>query len=214
MTTPHEPGGDDQAPDESPAPEPSEPSAPPPLPRWAQQPSRTDPLSDERMAAYFGEAKWESVYRRKLAPFFEDASFVPTWNWSAALTALVLPSGWFLYRKLYLPFALFFLAPTIAFRVLTGSAIPTSVSELQKPENQWLMLMGLAIQVSIAIAAGGTANWFLFRRARAASHFSALQQLPAGEDVALLRRMGGTNRTATTLFLAFWFVLSLSQVAG
>lgn len=173
-----------------------------------------NPLSDERMAAYFGEAKWEKVYRRKLTPFFEDATFVPTWNWSAALTALVLPSGWFLYRKLYLPFALFFIAPTIVFRLLTGSVLPTSVSELQKPENQWLFLMSIAIQVSVAIAAGGTANWFLFRRARAASHFSALQQLPAGEDVALLRRMGGTNRTATALFLAFWFVLSLSQVAG
>lgn len=213
MTTPLEPNGEGRTPDETPTEASGAPTGAP-LPRWAQQPARMNPLSDERMAVYFGAAKWEKVYRRKLAPFFEDATFVPTWNWSAALTELMVPSGWFLYRKLYLPFALFFLAPTIAFQLMAGNAVPTTVADLQKPENQWFLLMGFAIRVSAAIAAGGTANWFLFRRARAASHFAALQQLPATEDLALLQRMGGTNRMATTMFVVFWFVLSLAKVAG
>ncbi|MCA0374942.1 MAG: hypothetical protein LCH84_04695 [Gemmatimonadetes bacterium] len=189
-------------------------NTPPELPRWARKPARMDVLSEERMAAYFGEPKWTQVYRRKLAPFLEDATFVPTWNWSAALAALVIPPIWFLYRKLYLPFALFLLVPGLAFRALAGRAIPATRSELLAAENSGLALLVLAVQVSAAIAAGGTANWFLFRRARAASQFAAMQELPAADDMALVRRMGGVNRTATSLFLAIAVMVTLAQLAG
>jgi hypothetical protein len=166
-------------------------------------------LGEERMAVYFG-AKWDSVYRRKLAPFFDDPAFTPTWNWSAALAS----PAWFLYRKLYLPFSVFFLVPGFVFRWLTGSDTPQTATELMKPENEWLLSMSMAVYLSSMLAAGGTANWLLFRRARAASRFVSLQELPPGEDMALLRRMGGVNRLATSLFLALTAVLTLAQLGG
>lgn len=182
----------------------------PDLPRWAQRPSGGGAvLSDERMATYFG-AKWEQVYRRKLAPFLEDPAFVPTWNWSAALALPV----WFLYRKLYLPFAIFFLVPNLVFRLLTRSDTALTMEALRKPENEWLLMMNLAVHLSSAIAAGGTANWLLFRRARAASHFVSAQQLPANEELGLLRRMGGVNRLATALFVSLSLVIVLAQYRG
>jgi hypothetical protein len=42
----------------------------------------------------------------------------------------------------------------------------------------------------------------------------SLQELPPGEDTALLRRMGGVNRLATSLFLALTAVLTLAQLGG
>ena len=92
----------------------------PQLPGWARQSAPSDEFSEERMQAYFGP-KWEKSYRKKLAPFFEDPSFVPTWNWPAAIA---FPPAWFLYRKLYVPFTVFFLVPGFVFRWLTGSDTP------------------------------------------------------------------------------------------
>jgi hypothetical protein len=165
------------------------------------------------LAAYFG-AKWEGVYRQKLAPFLDDPGFVPTWNWSAALAQLALPSAWFLYRKLYLPFAIFFLVPGIALRVLTNATIPGTMAELLKPENQWLLTMMGAVNLSSALAAGGTANWFLFRRARAATAFVTSQTLPPGEETALMRRLGGVNRLATALFVTITLVLTMGSIGA
>lgn len=181
-----------------------------PLPQWARKAASSDELSEARMQAYFGP-KWETKYKHKLAPFFDDPAFVPTWNWSAALA---LPPAWFLYRKLYLPFTMFFLVPGFVFRWLTGSDTPQTVSELTKPENEWLQIMSIAVFVSSSLAAGGTANWFLFRRARAASRFVTLQELPEGESLSLLQRMGGVNRMATTLFVTLMVVLTLAQFRG
>jgi hypothetical protein len=181
----------------------------PDLPRWARRTPSGDEFSDERMAAYFGP-KWEKVYRRKLAPFLEDASFVPTWNWAAALAS----PAWFLYRKLYLPFTVFFLLPGFVFRWLTGSDAPQTVAELSKPENEWLQVMSVAVFLSSAIAAGGTANWLLFRRARAASRLVSMQGVPAGEALDLMRRVGGVNRPATTLFVALMVAITLMQFGG
>lgn len=191
------------------------PSAPPPagapeLPRWARQASSGDEFSEERMAAYFGP-KWETTYRRKLAPFLEDPSFVPTWNWPAAIA---FPPAWFLYRKLYLPFTVFFLVPGFVFRWLTGSDTPQTVAELSKPENEWLQVMSIAVFVSSSLAAGGTANWFLFRRARAASRLVSMQGVAESEGLELMRRMGGVNRTATSLFVVLMVVITLMQFGG
>lgn len=191
---------------ESEAPQPAAPE----LPRWARQAEPGNELSDERMRAYFGP-KWEKTYRKKLSPFLEDPSFVPTWNWPAAIA---FPPAWFLYRKLYLPFALFFLVPQFAFRLLTDTDVTLTPSDIGKPENAWLVNMSVAIQIASSLAAGGTANWFLFRRARAASRLVSLQGVPAGEGLDLMRRMGGVNRTATTFFVVLMLTLTLMQFGG
>lgn len=183
-----------------------EPGKGPEVPAWAHRQAGSQLLSDERMARYFG-SKWEVVYKRKLKPFFEDPSFLPTWNWSAAL-AMPL---WFLYRKLYLPFAVFFLLPNFAFRLLTRSDTPLTLENMSKPENEWLVMMSLAVHVSSVIAAGGTANWLLFRRARAASQFVSTQQLPREEELSLLERMGGVNRLTTALVLSLMLLMGLFQ---
>jgi hypothetical protein len=199
--------------EEAPAPMPS---PEPELPRWArraQQQSSGSPLTEERLAAYIG-AKWEGTYRRKLAPFVEDPTFVPTWNWSAALVQIMLPSAWFLYRKLYFPFAIFFLVPGIALRMLTEAPMPQTMADLLKPENQWLIGMMGAVNLSSALAAGGTANWFLFRRARAATVFVAHQELGPEEDVALMQRLGGVNRMATALFVTITLLLTLGSLGA
>lgn len=205
MTTP-------SAPDPTPPNDADQPT--PPLPRWAQASGgRGALLSETRLAAYFGP-KWDTVYRRKLAPFLEDPAFVPTWNWSAALLSLVTPA-WFLYRKLYLPFVLFFLAPPLALSLLLdGAVMPQTVSEMTKPENQGLINLVAAVQFSTALAAGGTANWLLFRRARAACRFAEAQQLPTSEEHALMVRMGGVNGVATAMVVAMSLMLTLARLRG
>jgi hypothetical protein len=182
----------------------------PALPPWANKAAKGNDFSEARMQAYFGP-RWEKSYKRKLAPFFDDPSFVPTWNWPAAIA---FPPAWFLYRKLYVPFTVFFLVPGFVFRWLTGSDTPQTVVELSKPENQWLQIMSIAVFVSSSLAAGGTANWFLFRRARAASRLVSMQSLPESEGLELLRRMGGVNRTATSLFVVLMLVVTLMQFGG
>jgi len=174
----------------------------PSLPAWARrQQDAANPLSDERMLAFIGP-KWPT-YQRKFAPFIEDPSFVPTWNWSAAL----FQSAWFLYRKLYLAAFTAMLLPGLAFRLLTGYETQMTVSELQKPENEGLMLMQIAVGVSSIIAAGGLANWLLFRRARAAVRLAMAQELPAAETLPWLARVGGINWVGVALAVAV-FIMS------
>ena len=183
------------------------------LPNWAQKQNQQRSLeqpSDADMGAFIGP-KWDKVYRRKMAPFFEEASFVPTWNWSAAIA---FPPAWFLYRKLYLPFAFFFLLPGIAFRVLTGTDKPLTMAAMQLPENEWLLVMNAAVFVSTMLASGGTANWFLYRRARAANRLVVQQQLPRAEEELLLRRVGGVNTLATSLFVALSMMLAAATIGG
>ena len=183
------------------------PSPPEPeLPAWARRRSVGDAIPERDLAVYIGK-KWEGTYRRKFRPFLEDASFVPTWNWSAAF----VPPVWFLYRKLYLGFAAFFILPGFAVRWLTGSDAVLTMQTVQLPENQSLVWMSMAVLLSSSIAAGGTANWFLFRRARAATQLVRMQQLPEAESTALLERWGGVNRTGTVLFILFSLVLSAAQ---
>lgn len=183
------------------------PSAPEPeLPAWAKRRAPSNQIPDTELAVFIGR-KWEGTYRRKFAPFLEDSSFVPTWNWSAAFGV----PFWFLYRKLYLVFCIFFLLPSFAFRWLTGSETILTPQTIQAPENQSLVLMNLAVWVSTVIAAGGTANWFLFRRARAATKLVSMQQLPQPEAMSLLQRIGGVNRGGTILFVTLSLVLGIAQ---
>lgn len=168
-----------------------------PLPGWALRPKRTGELNDEALEVFIGP-KWESTYKRKLASFREDPTFVPTWNWSAAL----VPAMWFLYRKLYLAFAAFVIIPSLAFRWITGSDLQMTATTLQAPENEWLITMQFGVLLSTMLAAGGTANWLLFRRARAAIRLVALQSLPEPDSTVLLRRIGGVNRWGVVFILA------------
>jgi len=193
MTTPTDPRPDQ--PDAT-APEPA--PAENPLPAWALKPKRTGELTDEALAVFIGP-KWERTYKRKLAAFREDPAFVPTWNWSAA----VVPMFWFLYRKLYLAFAAFFILPGVALRLLTGSDVQITATTMQQPENQWLITMQVGVWLSTMLAAGGSANWFLFRRARAAVRLVGLQQLPEPDATLLLGRIGGTNRWGVAFLMAF-----------
>ncbi len=207
MTVPPMPSGSDTPPELPPEAPNNE------LPDWAQKQNQQRSLeqpSDSDMEAFIGP-KWDKVYRRKMAPFFEEASFVPTWNWSAAIA---FPPAWFLYRKLYLPFAFFFLLPGIAFRVLTGTDKPLTMAAMQLPENEWLLVMNAAVFVSTMLASGGTANWFLYRRARAANRLVVQQQLPRAEEELLLRRVGGVNTLATSLFVALSMMLAAATIGG
>jgi hypothetical protein len=181
----------------------------PELPAWATRPRTSDPVTDERLAAFVGR-NWEQCYRRKFAPFREDPSFVPTWNWSAFFAL----EYWFLYRKLYLAFAVFFLVPGFVLRWLTGSTEQLNMETLADPANQSLAMMIVAVRLSAGLAAGGTANWLLFRRARAAAFVIQQQRFPEPEALALLARVGGVNRGGTTLFLVVSVVLMLLQFRG
>lgn len=179
----------------------------PQLPAWFKRQSRNaDPLTDERLAAFLGP-KWET-YRRKFTPFREDPSFVPTWNWSAAFFV----SAWFLYRKLYLAAFGFMLLPGMVFRMLTGSDTNMTFTELQKPENQGLLLMSLAVNASAAIAAGGIGNWLLFRRAQAAVRLSAMQEMPESEALPWLSKVGGINWIGVGLAVAVFVITTYAAV--
>ena len=189
----------DPTPDIEPSGSPAQPSLPP----WARrQQDAANPLSDERMLAFIGP-RWP-IYQSKFAPFTEDPSFVPTWNWSAAL----FQSAWLLYRKLYLAAFGFMLLPGLAFRLLTGSDTQMTMSELQKPENRSLMLMQIGVGVSAFIAAGGIGNWLLFRRARAAVRIALTQEMPKAEVLPWLARVGGINRLGVALAVAV-FIMSI-----
>jgi hypothetical protein len=178
------------------------------LPAWATRQQRgPSGLSDEKLALFVGP-KWEPTYKRKLAPFLQDPAFVPTWNWAAAIgTAL-----WFLYRKLYLAFAVFFILPQFAFYWLTGSDVQLTPQTIQDPENRWLVQMNMAVVLSSMIAAGGTGNWFLFRRARAAIRLVELQGLPEAESNRLLQRIGGVNRGGLLFMLALAVMMTIAAM--
>ncbi len=172
----------------------------PNLPAWARRRTAANSLTEERMAAFIGP-RWVT-YQRKFAQFLEDPAFVPTWNWSAAL----FQSAWFLYRKLYLAAFGFMLVPGLVFRLLTGSDGQLTMTELQKPENEWLMLMQIAVGLSAIITAGGIANWLLFRRARAALRLAAAQELSEAETIPWLTRVGGINRMGVALAVAVFLM--------
>jgi hypothetical protein len=185
----------------------------PGLPSWARRPATADGLSDEFLASYIGP-RWESVYRRKLAPFREDPAFVPTWNWAAALFS----PAWFVYRKLYLAFAVALLVNTMVVSPLVewaaGPILPAPGQTMSEADQRRLATILFGMQLATAIASGGIANWLIFRRARAAARLLEQQALGAEERRALLQRIGGVNRGMTLFFLVLLGVVTLLQLMG
>lgn len=159
----------------------------------------------ERRVGLFVGPRWTQSYQKKFAQFFEDASFVPTWNWSAA----IFTEFWFLYRKMYLWFAVFFFVPTFVLQWLWGDAL--TLEAVMAPENDRLRLLVLSVQASTRLAAGGIANYLLFRRASTAVRVLDAQPMPPEQSLELLRRLGGTNRTITLLLLGVFVVMTLLQ---
>lgn len=174
------------------------------LPPWANKPSASTPFSEARMAAYIGP-RWESTYRAKLAQFFDDPSFAVTWNWAAALGS----PFWFLYRKLYMSFILFMIVPQIALGLLMVNDPPKSLVDINVPEVRQYLIMWVGMTVSTSIAAGGTGNWFLFRRARAASLLVSMQQGPEDVAISRLQRLGGVSIRSVIVFFAISLIFSM-----
>lgn len=180
---------------------------PPPqneLPRWAMKSVASTPFSDARMAAYIGP-RWESTYRAKLSRFFVDPSFTVTWNWAAALGS----PFWFLYRKLYMAAMAFMLIPNFAFSLVMADRDPKVLERPESPEAIQYIIMWVGVTISAGIAAGGTANWFLFRRARAASLLVSVQQVPEDVAISRLQSLGGVSARGVLLFFAIALVLSM-----
>jgi hypothetical protein len=164
---------------------------------------------EARMGAFIGP-RWEKSYRKKLAVFVDDPSFVPTWNWSAFFA---LPF-WFLYRKMYLWFAAFFFVPTALLNWLVPDATTLTPDDLLKPENQQALLMIAAVQLSARIAAGGVSNWLLFRRGRTAIRVVGMQPMPAEDSMQLLRRVGGTSGMLTYVLVGVFIALGVANAMG
>lgn len=178
------------------------------LPMWARKKPSSNPLSDERLAAFIGP-RWPT-YERKFVQFREDPSFVPTWNWSAAF----FQAAWFLYRKLYLAAFAIILIPGMVFRLLTGANTQLTLTELQKPENEGLLLMQVAIMLSTVIASGGIGNWLLFRRARAAVRLAIAQEVPSNETIPWLEQVGGINRLGVAFAVAILLMTGYASLAA
>ncbi len=201
-------------------------TVPPSLPSWATPkqsggPPAPDSPLDRQFAAFVGP-RWPT-YRRKFAPFFGDARFQPTWNWAAALS---IPVGglWFLYRKLYLPFVFFTMAPSLLFGLLWEGDLPLrQVPNPVDPSGPRLpmltpdaALVMAGVLLSLAVLAGGTANFLLFRRASAAIRVVAPRALDAEGTIGLLRRIGGTSWRAVLVGVSALLLIQLlgSQAAS
>jgi hypothetical protein len=189
-----------------------------PLPRWATarqtdgSPSPGSPL-DRQFAAFVGP-RW-ATYRRKFTPFFADARFQPTWNWAAALSSLFGPV-WFLYRKLYIPAIVFWLLPNIALGLLwRGGAIrPEEMFDLNSPVGQDFRLVAAGVVMSMVILAGGTANFLLFRRARAAIQLVSTRGAGEEQALSLLARLGRVSITALVIGLLANLLMASAQLGG
>lgn len=161
---------------------------------------------ERRLAAFVGP-NWERSYERKLAPFLSDTSFTPTWNWAAGLFS----PFWFLYRKMYWWFLVFFLGPQFILGWLVPGINELSPAELLLPENEQARLVMFGLQASVHLAAGGVGNWLLFRRASTAIRVVEAQQIPATDGLQLLERVGGVSRGLTIGLVAVMVVLALSS---
>ncbi len=191
-----------------------------PLPPWATTrqggPPAADSPLDRQYAAFIGP-RW-TTYRRKFAPFFDDPRFQPTWNWSAGLFTPV----WFLYRKLYLPFVFFWVIPGVVFRMLWDGDPPTmraigASGGAPSPAMTDAALVLFGVQLSAMLLAGGSANYLLFRRAKAAIRLAQQGAFDAPTLLTRLERFGSVNRTGVFVVIAvvlFGAVAAMNGAGG
>jgi hypothetical protein len=190
----------------------------PPLPSWARPKPSGPPAPgsalEQQFETFIGP-RW-ATYRRKFTPFFDEPRFQPTWNWSAAIMSLFsLGPVWFIYRKLYLPAVFFWLLPTIAMGLLwSGDALTLQDLVRDTPTARDFKLIAAGVQLSVALFAGGTANYLLFRRARAAISL-AEQRAPDRETFELiLTRLGRVNPIGATVVLVLMLIGGLAVSGG
>lgn len=191
-----------------------------PLPPWAQEPvsavpSPGSPL-DRQFAAFIGP-RWPK-YRAKFRPFFEDERFQPTWNWSAALAVAILgPLGglWFAYRRLVLPAVLFLLLPTFAlFFLWNGDPVtPQEILNGSTETAKDFQIIAAGVQLSTTVLAGGTANFLVFRRARAAIRLATRRGLDERQAESLLRTLGRPSWVAVGVMLVLLVLLNQLVIA-
>ena len=191
-------------------PDPTPPTAPEPTTPWGPRSAVPAPgsASDRQWAAFIGP-RWPT-YRRKFEAFFDEPRFTPTWNWAAALFTPL----WFIYRKLYLAFLLFFFVPGWVFQLLWREDIPQqTLPRPGDPLPAWV-LMQFGVQLSAMILAGGTANWLLYRRGAAALRILSDRGASPDQTAPLLSRVGGTNRGGVILMLAIGLATLIAAASG
>ena len=187
----------------------------PPLPPWAAPREAGAPApgsdADQQFEAFIGP-RWPT-YRRKFRPFFEDERFQPTWNWAAALATPFGPL-WFIYRRLYVPAVLFWMLPSIGLGLLwNGERVSIQDLAAGTPVARDFQLVLFGLMLSIMVLAGGTANFLLFRRARAAMRLAA--DRAAGDDrLELLGRLGTANWIGVFVVLGLMLVASQGMFRG
>ncbi len=106
-------------------------------------------------------------------------------------------------------FAMFLALSMVALVVLMGDVDKTALLNPESAEAKHFSLMTMAIGLSFTIAAGGTANWFLFRRARAASYVVMMQKVPEDVAISRLQRLGGVSFRAVVIFCAVSLVMAM-----
>jgi hypothetical protein len=189
-----------------------------PNPPWSTRstdgvPAPGSPL-DRKFAAFIGP-RWEK-YREKFAPFYEDGHFQPTWNWSAALASIPWPL-WFVYRRMYFPALLFWMLPSVAIGLLWSGDKIAMQDLLANPPSaatkDFELVVG-GVMLSTVILSGGTANYLLYRRARAAMR--AAEQRGEGAEGTLqwLERIGRTNLLAVAIVVVMLGLLGLTASSG
>ena len=116
---------------------------------------------------------------------------------------------------MYLPFLFFVMAPSIALGILWKGEPPKATDVTANPQLvQDFQLVLLGVQLSVMVLAGGTANYLLFRRARAAIVL-AEQRAPDIETLELiLSRLGGVNLTGVVVLLALSIVAGIVMAGG
>lgn len=193
----------------------STPPSPPPLPPWAAQPTSTVPAPDsplDRQFAAFIGRRWPT-YRRKFAPFFEDDRFQPTWNWAAALATPFGPL-WFIYRRLYVPAVLFWILPSLGLGLLwNGEKVTFQDIASGTAVGRDFQLVMFGILLSIMVLAGGTANYLLYRRARAAIRLAG-ERGDRDMTLALLHRLGRANWIGVLVVFALMLLASSGMFRG
>jgi len=128
---------------------------------------------------------------------FEETGGVLGWNWSAFFLGVV----WMLYRKMYLYGLIGFLAG-----VFIGMIIA-----LTSPDNI-LLTAGLQLWLMVGFGAFGNYIYYIFVK----NQVERLESLyPEGKALEkALENHGGTNLTASLLYLLIIFILQIITISS